>query len=230
MNYNSNGLMKGTLPHNIMADDLHATLLRWLNEEQLNPKPQNDERALVHWLVRYPPGPNGHAFNIVHPKGRDLIAISSMTRVDAGQQDEMRGHSNAELEEWQDWLHSIRLSLIDGGVDWGIHVGGDKRKGDGPLQAFNVSEPIWLDGLSKNNMMQALRRLWLAKLGVIHEIKHNYGAGTGKPGPVDDFERKKKEMGQKKSKSNSTQGKVASEVEMDDSGSFGSGFDQSEWA
>jgi hypothetical protein len=222
--------MKGAHSPWIMGEDLHATLLRWLNEEQLNPKPQDDERALVHWLVRYPPGPNGHAFNIVHPKGRDLIAISSMTRVDAGQQKEMKEHSKADIEQWQDWVHSIRLSLIDGGVDWGIHVGGDKSKGDGPLQAFNVSEPIWLDGLSKNNLMQALRRLWLAKLGVIHEIKHNYGAGSGEPGPVDDFERKKKEMTREKSKSKSSPKQKDSEVEMDDSGSFGSSFDKSEWA
>lgn len=222
--------MKGGHSHITMADDLHATILRWLNEEQLNPKPQKDERALVHWLIRYPPGPNGHAFNIVHPKGRDLIALSSMTRVDGGQQSEMKEHANTDLEEWQDWLHTIRLSLIDGGIDWGIHVGGDKRKGDGPLQAFNVSEPIWLDGLSKNNFMQSLRRLWLAKLGVIHEIKHNYGAGTGKPGPVDDFERRKKASEAKKAEKTANPLPPHSEVEMDDSGSFGSDFDQSEWA
>ena len=50
------------------------------------------------------------------------------------------------------------------------------------LQAFNVSEPIWFDGLTKNEMMQTIRRLWLSKLGLIHEIKFAFGKGTGKPG------------------------------------------------
>ena len=204
-----------------MGGDLRNTVHNWLKEERLSPREQNDNRSEFHYLVRYPPGNNGHAFNIVHPKGRDLIAITSMTRVDKGQQDEMQTHANSDLEGWQNWMHSIRTSLITAGVDWGIHVGGDKALGNGPLQAFNVSEPIWLDGLNKNMLMQSLRKLWLAKLSTIHEIKHYYGPGSGKPGPVDDFKNRK---GTKPPSADPPE-----EVETDDSGTFGAGFDPSEW-
>jgi len=205
-----------------MGDDLQSTVNSWLKDEGLAPRQQPDGRAEFHYLVRYPPGKNGHAFNIVHPKGRDLVAISSLTRVDGGQQEEMQSHADADLEGWQDWMHTIRTSLISTGVDWGLHVGGDKALGDGPLQAFNVSEPIWLDGMSKNALMQGLRKLWLAKLGIIHEIKHYYGQGSGKPGPVDDFKDKK---GPKKPSG----GDEPEQVETDESGTFGAGFDPSEW-
>jgi hypothetical protein len=73
--------------------------------------------------------------------------------------------------------------------------------------------------------MQTLRRLWLAKLGVIHEIKYTFGAGTGSPGPVDDWE--KKGM-QGKSSGKSGTG-PAKQVEIDETMTFGSGFDPSEW-
>ena len=50
-----------------------------------------------------------------------------------------------------------------------------KKPGKESLQAFNVSLPIWFDGLSKNELMHSLRKLWLAKLTLIHEIKFSYG-------------------------------------------------------
>ena len=106
-------------------------------------------------------------------------------------------------------------------------MGHEGEKKPGPLQAFNVSLPIWFDGLSKHEFMNSLRRLWLAKLSLIHEIKYSYGPGVGKPGPVDDWA---------KSKANNNGGSAgqesqpAAEIEFDEKMSFGSGFDPSEWA
>ena len=199
----------------------------WLSSERLIVKEQKDERADVHFLIKYPHGPQGHMFAVVIPKGRDLVACSSMTKVDLGQQEEMKKHMEEDGIEWDEWIHDSRLQLIKTSVDWGMHMGhvGDKKPG--PLQAFNVSLPIWFDGLTKNELMQTLRRLWLAKLGLIHEIKYAYGPGKGKSGPVDDWaERQKSQPNQERNQpSNETQ-----EIEFNDEMSFGSGFDPSEWA
>ena len=144
---------------------------KWLDEERLFVKEQNDPRAHAHFLIKYPQGKQGHMFAVVVPKNRDLVAISSMTRVDKGQQDEMRNHMKDDKDGWAEWIHEARLQLISSSVDWGIHMGHQGNKKPGPLQAFNVSLPIWFDGVSKNEFMHSLRRLWLAKLGIIHEIK-----------------------------------------------------------
>jgi len=67
--------------------------------------------------------------------------------------------------------------------------------------------------------MNSLRRLWLAKLALIHEIKYSYGPGLGRPGPVDDW-----------AKSNEGKDEApAAEIEFDEKLSFGSGFDPDEW-
>ena len=115
-------------------------------------------------------------FAVVLPKGRDLVFVSSMTRVDLGQQEQMKEHMNEEPEVWSEWVHECRLTLMRVELDWGIHMGHQGKEKPGALQAFNVSLPIWFDGLNKNALMHSLRRLWLAKLSMIHEIKFAYEA------------------------------------------------------
>ena len=206
-------------------DEVERLVRSWLDSERIEIREQEDPRAQLHLLAKYPQGKNGHMFAIVIPKGRDLLAISSMTRVDEGQQESMKDLMKTDEEEWKSWMHECRMQLIASGVDWGIHLGHSGKQRLGPLQAFNVSEPVWFDGLTKNEMMQNLRRLWLAKLGIIHEIKFTFGKGTGKPGPVDDWQdREKQRSGAKKSPSQQPK-----EIHTDDSMSFGEGFDPSDW-
>ena len=66
--------------------DVADTVRKWLSSERLIVKEQEDPRAVAHILIKYPQGPQGHMFAVVIPKNRDLVAISSMTRVDMGQQ------------------------------------------------------------------------------------------------------------------------------------------------
>ena len=202
--------------------DAEGLVRSWLASERIEIREQEDERAHLHLLVKYPQGKNGHMFAIVIPKGRDLLAISSMTRVDAGQQNSMAKLMKDDDEEWKSWIHECRMQLIASGVDWGIHLGHSGNQRLGPLQAFNVSEPVWFDGLSKNEMMQNLRRLWLAKLGIIHDIKYTFGTGSGKAGPVDDWKNKQ----DSKERQTPSQPK---EIHTDESMSFGEGFDPSDW-
>ena len=201
---------------------------KWLDEERLFVKEQNDPRAHAHFLIKYPQGKQGHMFAVVVPKNRDLVAISSMTRVDKGQQDEMKNHMKDDKDGWAEWIHEARLQLISSSVDWGIHMGHQGNKKPGPLQAFNVSLPIWLDGVSKNEFMHSLRRLWLAKLGIIHEIKYSYGPGVGKPGPVDDWQNQNPANTEQPKSTSKEQDSI--EVEFDEKMSFGTSFDPSEWA
>ena len=51
-------------------------------------------------------------FAVVLPKGRDLVFVSSMTRVDLGQQEQMKEHMSEEPEVWSEWVHECRLTLM----------------------------------------------------------------------------------------------------------------------
>ena len=203
-----------------------AAIREWLQNESLEARDVDDQQATLHLHVKYPPTKRGHLFNIVIPKNRNLVLIYSVTRVDEGQQDEMKGLSNNEPNDWKDWLHETRLDLTRADLDWVLHVGGKSEGVSGPLQAFNLSRPIWLDGLSQNEFMHTMRRVWLPKLSLIHRIKHQFGTGTGKPGPVDDWAKKKTRNGPR------AQNKPPepSPVDIDETGGFGRDFDPADWA
>ena len=202
-----------------VVDDIEARVRGWLTDEGIELRDRPDPRARFHLLVRYPPTPHGHVFNVVSPKQRSLLVISSVTQVDAGQQEEMERNSTEDGEGWERWLHETRLHLTRSDVDWVLHVRNSNQTPSGPLQAFNLSQPVWNDGLTQNRLMQTLRHIWLTKLALIHEIKFSYGPGIGQPGPVDDWEQAEQQQPPPSDQMVST----------DESHSFGEGFDPSEW-
>ena len=59
-------------------------------------------------------------------------------------------------------MHEVECSIASG-VDWGIHLGHTGKERKGPLQAFNVSEPVWFDGLTKNERIKS-KETWLQNL------------------------------------------------------------------
>lgn len=205
----------------VNAQDAISAVKNWLKSESLEYKEIKDHQALIHLHCKYPPTRQGHVFNIVIPKKRNLVLIYTVTRVDEGQQKIMIEQSKNESEEWEHWLHNTRLELTTSDLDWVLHIG---HKGDksGPLQAFNLSRPVWFDGLTQNEFMHSMRKLWLTKLSLIHQIKFNFGKGIGKPGPVDDWtSRAAKKAAVTESKK--------TQIDTDESGGFGKEFDPSKW-
>ena len=198
----------------------------WLNSERLEAKEVSDNQALLHLHVRYPPTKQGHVFNVVIPKNRNLVLIYTVTRVDEGQQNQMSDHSRNASDEWESWLHETRIHLTQADLDWVLHVGKKSNDIPGPLQAFNLSRPIWFDGLTQNEFMHTMRHLWLTKLALIHKIKFCYGPGVGKPGPVDDWISKKTQtLGGRRPETQ----EEPSTIDTDETGGFGEEFDPSEW-
>ncbi len=196
----------------------------WLESERLEVRAVKDPQAVVHLHVRYPPTKQGHLFNVVIPKKRNLVLVYSITRVDQGQQDSMREMSLESSESWEEWLHNTRIRMTSSDLDWILHVGRSKEGVAGPLQAFNLSRPVWIDGLTQNEFMQSMRKVWLTKLSLIHQIKYSFGPGKGKPGPVDDWDRKKSKTGRRQSQPR------ISDIDTDETGGFGKDFDPMEWA
>tara|TARA_B100001123_G_scaffold45987_1_gene46945 strand:+ start:7305 stop:7937 length:633 start_codon:yes stop_codon:yes gene_type:complete len=200
------------------------SIREWLQGERLEAREVKDPQALIHLHVRYPPTKQGHLFNVVIPKKRNLVLVYSITRVDEGQQEAMREMASVDSDGWEEWLHETRISMTSSDLDWVLHVGLSKDGVAGPLQAFNLSRPVWLDGLTQNEFMQSMRRVWLTKLSLIHQIKYSFGPGKGKPGPVDDWEGRKS-----KRSSRQTQTRP-SDIDTDETGGFGKDFDPLEWA
>ena len=194
----------------------------WLNSERLEAREVQDPQAHIHLHVRYPPTKQGHLFNVVIPKKRNLVLVYSITRVDEGQQDSMKETGLEDSHEWEKWLHETRIRMTSSDLDWVLHVGRTNNDVSGPLQAFNLSRPVWLDGLTQNEFMLSMRKVWLTKLSLIHQIKYGFGPGKGKPGPVDDWE------GKRNRRPRQSQTRI-SDIDTDETGGFGKDFDPLEW-
>ena len=82
--------------HNEAADCIRS----WLDSERLEAREVKDPQAIIHLHVRYPPTKQGHLFNIVIPKKRNLVLLYSITRVDEGQQESMREMAKEDSESW----------------------------------------------------------------------------------------------------------------------------------
>ena len=136
----------------VTPSEVVSLVRKWLDEERLFVKQQNDPRAHAHFLIKYPQGKQGHMFAVVVPKNRDLVAISSMTRVDEGQQNEMTNHMTEDKDGWAEWIHEARLQLINSAVDWGIHMGHKDNKKPGPSKRSMLVYQSGLMELQKTNL------------------------------------------------------------------------------
>ena len=74
------------------------SIRKWLDSEKLETREVQDPQNYLHLHVRYPPTKAAHVFNIVIPKNRNLVLIYSITRVDEGQQSEMKDHLNNQVK------------------------------------------------------------------------------------------------------------------------------------
>ncbi len=52
-----------------------ARVQEWLASERLEFKIVTDAQALIHLHVKYPPTKQGHVFNVVIPKNRNLVLV-----------------------------------------------------------------------------------------------------------------------------------------------------------
>ena len=104
----------------VNAQDAINAVKNWLNSESLEYKEINDNQALIHLHCKYPPTRQGHVFNIVIPKKRNLILIYTVTRVDEGQQKTMIEQSKTNQEEWDYYFDEDKICLEDLNAEFGL--------------------------------------------------------------------------------------------------------------
>ena len=61
-----------------MSGDFEEKIRAWLIGEGLEVRDRPDQRSDFHLMVRYPPTPHGHVFNIASPKQLGEILFDEM--------------------------------------------------------------------------------------------------------------------------------------------------------
>ena len=144
--------------------NLEEDVKEWLSEEDLLREVKFDENADFHYIIEFP---NDNIMDVVKPTDKDCIVVACATQV-APQHKDLMEASNPQTRK--EFLMEVNFGLNSFLVDYELQVADDI------LQQFVITDQIFEDGLSKNEMMKTLKRVFKSKLQCIWLINEKFGS------------------------------------------------------
>lgn len=142
---------------------LEDKIKQWLTEEDLLREMKYDENADFHFIVEYP---NENIMDVVKPTGKDCLIIACATQVAP---EHINLMTIADMNTKKDFLLDLNFGLNNYLVDFELQVAEDI------LRQFVVTDQIFEDGLTKNEFIRTLKRVFKAKLHCIWLIDKKFG-------------------------------------------------------
>ena len=143
--------------------NIEDNVKKWLNEEDLLREVKFDENADFHFIVEFP---KDNIFDVVKPTGKDCIVIACATQVAP---EHLNLMNSADVLTKKDFIMALNFSLNSFLVDFELKVSQDV------LQQFIVTDQIFEDGLSKNELIKTLKKVFKSKLQCIWLIDQKFG-------------------------------------------------------
>lgn len=142
--------------------NLEEKVKEWLTDEDFIREMKYDENADFHFIIEFP---NDNIMDVVKPTGKDCIVIACATQVAPQHLDLMR---SSDAKTQKDFLMALNYSLNSYLVDFELQIA------DNILQQFVVTDQIFEDGLTKNEFIRTLKRVFKAKLHCIWLIDEKF--------------------------------------------------------
>jgi len=135
----------------------------WLTDEDFLREMKYDENADFHFIIEFP---KDNIMDVVKPTGKDCIVIACATQV-APQHLSLMQSSSKQTQK--DFIMQLNFGLNQFLVDYELQVQNDI------LQQFVVTDQIFEDGLTKNEFIRTVKRVFKAKLHCIWLIDEKFG-------------------------------------------------------
>ena len=142
---------------------LEDKIKQWLTEEDLLREMKYDENADFHFIIEYP---NENIMDVVKPKDKDCLIIACATQVAP---EHINLITSAYINTKKDFILDLNFGLNNYLVDFELQVAEDI------LRQFVVTDQIFEDGLTKNEFIRTLKRVFKAKLHCIWLIDKKFG-------------------------------------------------------
>jgi hypothetical protein len=136
----------------------------WLVDEGMFREKKVDDNAEFHYIIEFP---KDNIMDVVKPKGKDCIIIGCATQVAQEHMDLMIS-STPEIR--RSFLLDLQVGINKFFVDFELNVNQDL------LQQFIITDSIYEDGLSKNEFIRTIKRVFKAKLHCIFLIDKKFGS------------------------------------------------------
>lgn len=138
----------------------------WLVEEGLLKEQIPDETANFHFLVNYP---DEHILDLIQPKHKeDMILIGCASEIAPEQVAIIKESSEKKKEKF---IWDIRFALNQFLLDFEL------EHPDNVLQRFVISEEMYEDGITKHNLIMAIKKVFKGKLQCIWITGKAFGEG-----------------------------------------------------
>ena len=136
----------------------------WLAEEGLFKEKVPDNSANFHFIINYPAG---HILDIIQPKDKDdMILIGCAAEVSPEQVSTIRSSSESKKQEF---IWDLRISLNQLLLDFELEHPNNE------LNKFVITEEIYEDGLSKNNLILGIKKVFKGYLQCIWVLGKYFG-------------------------------------------------------
>ena len=155
--------------------DFEERIRTWLMDEEILLEKKFDENADFHYIVEFP---KENIMDVVKPRVKDLIVVACATQVSPEHLSLMKASSPKNR---RDFLFDLQFGLNSYLVDFDLNVNKDI------LQHFVVTSNVYEDGISKNEFMRTLNRVFKSKLFCIFLINKQFGHGPNKPSNENDM-------------------------------------------
>jgi hypothetical protein len=143
--------------------NLEEQVKQWLSEEDFLREVKYDENADFHFIIEFP---KDNIMDVVKPTGKDCLVIACATQVAPQHIDLMK---SADAKTRREFLLDLNFGLNSFLVDFELQIAQDI------LQQFVVTDQIFEDGLTKNEFIRTLKRVFKAKLHCIWLIDKKFG-------------------------------------------------------
>lgn len=134
--------------------DIKKMVKKWCEEEGVFGEENKDSLSEFNFTINYPIELQ-HKMNVVQPGGGDRIVIMSGTRFEAEVIEKMQSLPKGKMEEL---LWEVRFILGSRPTEFEL-----RRPAD-IVESFLVTTVIYLDGLTKDRFMTAVRDVYKSKL------------------------------------------------------------------
>ena len=144
--------------------DIEENIRTWLMDEECLLEKKFDENAEFHYIIEFP---KENIMDVVKPVGKDCIIIACATQVAQEHINLMVASSPATR---RDFILDLQFGLNSYLVDFELNINKDL------LQQFVVTDTIYEDGLTKNELIKTIKRVFKAKLHCIFLIDKKFGS------------------------------------------------------
>ena len=138
----------------------------WIVDEGIFREKKLDDSAEFHYIIEFP---NDNIMDVVRPKGKDFILIACATQV-SPQHLELMANSSSETKH--DFLLDANMAINQLLVDCQLAVDQNSNL----LQQYVITYQIFDDGITKNTLFDALKRVFKAKIQCVWLIERTFGS------------------------------------------------------